>query len=132
MSGDGARQEAAEHAYPLDAFGPTQTAEFRAAFVQGWDARAAQPVGAQPVVETDDLDAMRRIMGWQHLVRYAGMSREWMEATLGALATAARRSQPAPRTEGDRCACGNLLRSCVRHAPFDSTSDGETLPWSGR
>lgn len=34
-------------------------------------------------------DRMARVMGWQHLVKYAGMSEEWMDRVLGALARAA-------------------------------------------
>ena len=47
MADDAARQEAAERAYPLGAFGDDETLHYRAAFVQGWDARAAQPVVAR-------------------------------------------------------------------------------------
>ena len=42
-----------------------------------------------PEPTREAIAAMKRIAGWQHLVKYAGMSPEWMDATLGALARAA-------------------------------------------
>lgn len=48
------------------------------------------------MIETDNYtveraarDRMQRIAGWQYLVKYAGLSAEWMDRVLGALAHAA-------------------------------------------
>ena len=54
-----------------------------AGFVRPEDVAEAQARAAQ-------------VFGWQHLVKYAGMSAEWMDATLSAVVAAALRPVDAP------------------------------------
>ena len=46
-------------------------------------------------VEEVAQEEAERVFGWQHLVRYSGMSVEWMDRTLGAIVRNALRAQAA-------------------------------------
>lgn len=50
---------------------------------------APQPAPTTDAVERAARERMQRIAGWQYLVKHAGLSAEWMDRVLGALAHAA-------------------------------------------
>ena len=76
-----------------------------AEFHQVCEAVAAAVLAAGFVRPEDVAEAQARaaqVFGWQHLVKYAGMSAEWMDATLSAVVAAALRPVDAPEGGASR------------------------------
>lgn len=70
--------------------------------------------------EREGIDRASSVLGWQHLVRYSGMSREWLDLTLAAMVRSARVEQ-ARAGEGALSREVEDLRSrlaCVREATY--------------